>query len=153
MKAGSYFFIFFALILQLVGLIWYSQFSYGLFFGVEFLLILFLMLLSLLALLTLGYDTKLPVFLLLVFFVIALFDTLIFYYVFNSARLFAVMIIVGALGIIVSLNLFDKVSQKKLQERIKEVEVYEAPKKAKKTTKKKTAKRKTAKKRKTRKKK
>lgn len=135
MKLAKYFLIFSAMLIELVGLLIYSHYAHGLFYGLEFLLILLLTILTVVILLTLDYDTKLPNFLLLLFFVIAVLNALLFYFLYDSTRLFAVMTVVGAIGIIIAINLFHsagRVEKSEIEEIVEEVvEKKPAKKKAK----------------------
>ena len=120
MNVSKYFLVFFAILVELVGLIYYSLNPHGLFYGFEFLLIVFLIGVSVIILLTLGYDTRLPIFLLLLFFIITALDALLLYFLYDATRLFAVMIVISALGIILAIRLFDSLRREEKGE-IKEI--------------------------------
>ncbi len=72
---------------------------------------------------------------LLLFFVIAVLDALLFYFLYDSTRLFAVMTVVGAIGIIVAISWFDVMGSKRKNE--PKVKVYSEENKAQKNVEKK----------------
>jgi len=148
MNISKYFLVLFAILIQLTGLAYYSHYVRGWLYGFEFLLILGLIFSAVVILLTLGYDTKLPSFLLLAFFVVTILDALLLYFRLGSTRLFAIMTAVGAVGIVMAINLLSRAAVKETREEpvVKTEVKVEAPKK-------KTARKKTTKKKKTRRKK
>ena len=141
MNISKYFLVLFAILIQLTGLAYYSHYVRGWLYGFEFLLILGLIFLAVVVILTLNYNTKLPSFLLLAFFVVTVLDALLLYFRLGSTRLFAVMTAVGAVGIVMAVNLLSRADvEEAIKAPVVETEVnVEAPKK--KTAKKKASKR------------
>ncbi len=108
MRTGTYFIFLTAILIPLLGLLLYLHNTSSWFFALEFLLLLFLMVLAVIALATIGFATSFPNYLLLAFFTLAMLDSLLFYFLYGRILLFAVLIITGAIGVVMTLGLFDR---------------------------------------------
>lgn len=120
MKTENYFLLFCMILLQLSGILWYTHHATGLLFAFQAIILLALFFLGTVAVLTIGFDTRLPYFAMIIFFAVSLLDALMLYFSLSSIRLFAALTGVGSFGVIYSISLLEKVeSQRKKAAKIK----------------------------------